>query len=214
MNKNKVFIIGGTGGIGQAIAPLIGYHTLTVGSKVLNLAKSQSIKSFVENEKPLSLVLLSVVNHNNMLHKYTDDNMDQLYEQLQVNITGTIELVCRALKYMREANYGRIILASSIVVKNPVAGTGIYAASKATYENLVKTIALENAEKDITANALRLGYINAGLFHTIPEHLRQEIVKKIPAGGPGGIECVAKTVEFILEANYLNGSVIELAGGL
>ena len=53
----------------------------------------------------------------------------------------------RALKDMRVKEYGRIILASSITVDKNVMGTAIYAAAKAYYENLIKTIALENASK-------------------------------------------------------------------
>ena len=53
---------------------------------------------------------------------------------------------------MRANNYGRIINLSSVVAQSGVMGTSAYAASKAGLNGMIKSIALENAQKNITIN--------------------------------------------------------------
>ena len=97
---------------------------------------------------------------------------------------------------MRANGHGRIILASSITVDKNVMGTSVYAAAKAYYENLVKTIAIENANKGITANCIQLGYMDGGLTYTLPEDFIQKTIKTIPSQRLGTGKEIAQTIDF------------------
>ena len=115
---------------------------------------------------------------------------------------------------MRKQNFGRIILASSITVDKNIMGTSIYAACKAYYENLVKTICLENASKNITANCIQLGYMDGGLTYTLPKEFLKETIKKIPSQRLGSPKEIAQTIDFIIKNEYINGTTVKLTGGL
>ncbi len=93
-------------------------------------------------------------------------------------------------------------------------GTGIYGATKAYYENLVKTIALENASKGITANCIQLGYMDGGLTYTLDSSFIEETLKAIPAKRLGTPKEIARTICFLIENEYVNGTTIKLTGGL
>jgi NAD(P)-dependent dehydrogenase (short-subunit alcohol dehydrogenase family) len=118
------------------------------------------------------------------------------------------------LPFMREQNYGRIINFSSVLAQKGVAGTSAYAASKAALWGMSKSIAAENAGKNITINCLNLGYFNLGMIEQVPEELQNELKKSIPTGDFGDPENIYKAVRFLIESNYVNGSSIDINGGL
>jgi NAD(P)-dependent dehydrogenase (short-subunit alcohol dehydrogenase family) len=206
--------IGGTGGLGSKIIQhLKNYEVISVGSSNVDLSNSEQIKNFVEQNDFDILVIFSNYNYNSFLHKYSD-SISELTKQIDINIKGNTQLISESLKKMRNKNWGRIIIASSVTVDKPIMGTGVYASCKAFFENLVKTIAIENASKNITANCIQLGYMDGGLLYTLPEDFLEKIKLEIPSKRIGSIEEIYKTLDFIINNEYINGKTIKLTGGL
>ena len=79
---------------------------------------------------------------------------------------------------------------------------------------MVKTIAIENATKGITANCIQLGYMDGGLTYTLPEDFIQKTIKGIPAQRLGTGKEIAQTIDFLIDNEYVNGTTIKLTGGL
>jgi NAD(P)-dependent dehydrogenase (short-subunit alcohol dehydrogenase family) len=211
----KIAFFGGSGGLGSQVIPYLQskYDVSSVGSIIVNLTKSDDIINYFNLNNPDIVVIFSNYNYNSFLHKYKDTE-DQLNKQIDINITGITKCLSYALDNMRKNNYGRIIIASSITVDKNIMGTSIYAATKAYYENLVKTICLENASKNITANCIQLGYMDGGLTYTLPEEFLQNTILQIPVKRLGTPEEIFKTVDFLIDNSYVNGTTIKLTGGL
>jgi len=211
----KVAFFGGTGGLGsQVVSYLKDYDVQSIGSLVVDFTKPNDIENYFYVNNDIDVVVIfSNYNYNSFLHKYID-NEDELNRQIDVNIKGVTKCVSRVLKDMRNRGYGRIILASSVTVDKNIMGTSIYAATKAYYENLVKTISLENASKGITANCIQLGYMDGGLTYTLSDDFIKDIIQKIPAKRLGAPSEIANTIKFLIETEYVNGSTIKLTGGL
>lgn len=116
---------------------------------------------------------------------------------------------------MRENKFGRIVNFSSIVGSSGMPGASHYAAAKAGVMGFTKSLSLELANKNITVNALALGYFNAGLIDSVSKDLQAEIIKKIPANRFGEEQDVGSAVKYLLspEAQFLTGQVIHLNGG-
>lgn len=211
----KVAFFGGTGGLGsQVVSNLEEYQVDTIGSRAVNFQNPYDIENyFHRNPETDVVVIFTNYNYNSFVHKYTDSE-DELKKQIDINILGVTKCISNALKYMRNRGYGRIILASSVTVDRNVMGTSVYAASKAYYENLVKTISLENASKGITANCIQLGYMDGGLTYTLPEDFIKETIDKIPSKRLGTPLEIANTIKFLIETEYVNGTTIKLTGGL
>lgn len=211
--KNIAFF-GGSGGLGtKVIEHLTEYNVDSISSKDVNLLNSSDIDTYLDKNNPDVVVVFSNYNFNSFIHKYNDNEKD-LYAQINVNIKGVTELVSKSLIGMRARGYGRIILASSITVDRNVMGTSIYAAGKAYYENLVKSISLENASKGITANCIQLGYMDGGLTYTLTDEFIQNIVGSIPCKRLGTSKEISDTIKFIINTEYVNGSTLKLTGGL
>lgn len=86
---------------------------------------------------------------------------DATFERmLDLNLRSAFWLFRAALPKMREAGAGRIIAVGSRAAVEPGAGVGAYSASKAALVALVRSIALENKDRGITANVVLPGAID------------------------------------------------------
>jgi NAD(P)-dependent dehydrogenase (short-subunit alcohol dehydrogenase family) len=212
----KISFFGGTSGLGSQVKTfLTDYEIDIVGSNKVNLEDVNSIDEYFNTNKDIDvLILFSNYNYNSFIHKYNERNHNELLKQININIIGITQSITRVLQSMRERGFGRIIIASSITVDRNVMGTGIYAASKAYMENLVKTISIENASKRITANCIQLGYMDGGLTYTLTPEFIETMVKSTPAKRLGKPEEIANTIKYLIDTEYVNGSTIKLTGGL
>lgn len=140
---------------------------------------------------------------------------DQFMQIVEDNLLTTFLCCKEFIPSMREAGFGRIVNFSSIVGATGVAGASHYSAAKAGVAGFTKSLALELAGKGITANALALGYFDAGMIHTIPDELQKTILSGIPAGRFGGRNDVGAAVEYLISpgSQFLNGQVLHLNGG-
>jgi NAD(P)-dependent dehydrogenase (short-subunit alcohol dehydrogenase family) len=214
--KRRVAFFGGTSGLGKLVQPYLSNFDLDiVSSKNVNLIDDKEISSyFKSNANTDILILFNNFNHNSFLHKYESENDLNLTNQISINITGITKCIIECLKLMRPKKYGRIILATSITAEIPVYGTSIYSACKSFQESIIKNIALENASLGITANCIQLGYMDGGLTYTLDQELRNQVISKIPARRFGSPDEIAKTIEFLINNEYINGTVIKLNGGM
>ena len=213
--KKRIAFFGGTGGLGKKIKPLLDdeFEVITIGSKDVDIKDKYQIKYFIKKNEFDILIIFSNYNYDSFLHKYCV-NIDEFDEQIDINIKGNFLLISESLKKMRNKNWGRIIIASSVTVDRPLIGTGIYSSCKSFFENIVKTIAIENASKNITANCIQLGYMDGGLLYKLPDEFIEKIKNEIPSKRIGNIDEISNTIKFIIDNEYINGSVIKLTGGL
>ena len=77
------------------------------------------------------------------------------------------------------------------------AGQTNYAASKAGLIGLTKSLARELASRNVTVNAVAPGFIETDMTAALPEAVRTEMAKDIPAGRAGQPEDVANAVAFL-----------------
>ena len=115
---------------------------------------------------------------------------------------------------MRLKEFGRIILISSVLSEKVVAGTALYSGSKCFIDNLVKTASVENISKGVTCNSLRLGYFDGGMCHRLPEKFVEPIKNSIGLKRWGSIEELHKTVDYLIETEYITGQNINISGGI
>lgn len=134
---------------------------------------------------------------------------------LDDNLTSTF-LACREfIPSMRQAGSGRIINVSSVVASTGAVGASHYCAAKGAINSYTKALSLELASKNITANALALGYFQYGLINQVNEQLQAEIKERIPMKRFGTGTDVGGYIRFLLsdESAFTTGQVIHINGG-
>jgi NAD(P)-dependent dehydrogenase (short-subunit alcohol dehydrogenase family) len=210
----NVLFFGGSGGIGQRLQESL--HS--VDGKFVSLSSSQcnvrdevAVRSVMDENPPGVIIYLSGVNSDGLIHK---QNWGQVYNQVQVNAVGFVNVLRHATPFMREERFGRVIYISSVLSNKSIPGTGIYSATKAFGDSIVKTYALENAKYGITANSIQLGYFEGGLTEKVPEKIMKSVLEKVPAKRLGtGLE-LADLVTYLVDNPFMNGANIPLTSGL
>jgi NAD(P)-dependent dehydrogenase (short-subunit alcohol dehydrogenase family) len=183
-------------------------------SKV-DIRNAVEVKEWLLNIKPTDekLVLLNCagINYNAVGHKADYEHWCNV---INVNLSGTFNVISQVLPLMRDRNYGRIINLSSVVAQMGIPGTSAYSASKSGMWGMTRALAVENAKKGITINSINLGYFNIGMISEVPEEYQVVIKSKIPTGRFGNPEEIWNTVQYIINNSYLNGTSIDINGGL
>ncbi|HVA21198.1 MAG TPA: SDR family NAD(P)-dependent oxidoreductase [Candidatus Micrarchaeia archaeon] len=131
---------------------------------------------------------------------------------LAVNLATAVHTLRAALPPMLAAGYGRVVVVSSVtgpLVSTP--GDAAYATAKAGLTGLVRTVALETAERGVTVNCVLPGWIATD--SSTPSELRAG--RHTPAGRPGTADEVAAAVEFLAgrAAAYVTGVGLVVDGG-
>jgi NAD(P)-dependent dehydrogenase (short-subunit alcohol dehydrogenase family) len=210
--KKKILLFGGTGGLGTKLISNIGdeYDCIVIGSKLCDVTNEESVKKFINNIDFDIIVYLSVKNIDGFIHKHSSENIDT---QISVNINGFLNVLRHSTEKMREKKFGRVIYISSVLSKNPIRGTGIYSASKAFCDNLIKTYSLENSKYGITANSIQLGYFDGGLTEKVPTEILDGVLKSIPLKRLGDVSEMSKLIKTIIDVEYINGTNLSITGG-
>jgi 3-oxoacyl-[acyl-carrier protein] reductase len=143
--------------------------------------------------------------------KLSSDDWRNAFEGLFVSAT---EAIGAAIPAMRERNWGRILLVTSIAAKEPINNFTLSNALRAGLHGLTKTLSREFAANGITVNALMPGY-------TMTERLAEanldldKITGVIPMRRIGRPEEFAALAAFLASdrASYITGQAIACDGG-
>ena len=140
------------------------------------------------------------------------EDFDAVY---RVNLRGSFLMTKYALKAMRPAGYGRILLVASIAGKEGNAGLGPYSATKAGVIGLVKSAGKEYAETGITINGLAPAVIRTAMVEGLKPEQVTYMTDKIPMKRCGTLEEVAALTAWIVspEASFNTGCIFDLSGG-
>ena len=214
----NVVIFGGTGGLGSGVTNILskfeGYQITSIGSKDVDITNFEDVKNFFSNKSYDVVINLSGFNFDIFAHKISSDNYNNIEKQIDTNIKGTINIISNCLPSMRENNFGRIITASSVLAEKPVISTSVYSGCKGFIDSFTRTVALENAIKNITCNSIQLGYFEAGLTWKIPKEFREILINEIPIKRLGTINELSNTIKYLIDTQYVTGTNIKINGGI
>lgn len=135
---------------------------------------------------------------------------------MNINAKGTLFAVQASLPYLKRAEFGRIILTSSIT--GPVtgyAGWSHYGASKAAQLGFMRSAALELAPYQITINAVMPGNIITEGLKDMGEDYLHSMAAAVPLKRLGTTKDIAYAALFLAskEAGYITGQTLVIDGG-
>ena len=140
----------------------------------------------------------------------------QWADVIRTNLDSLFNMTRPVIEGMRERKFGRIINISSINGQKGQMGQSNYSAAKAGLVGFTKALALENAFKGITVNAIAPGYIATEMVRAVPKDvLDSKIIPQIPVGRLGEAEEIARCVVFLAadDAGFITGSTLSANGG-
>ena len=185
----------------------------------LDVADPAAVERFwVETEAALSGGVQILVNNAGIRRDAIVGMMsaDDWNAVLDTNLSGSFHMSKYAVRSMMRRKYGRIVFVTSPAAEHGFAGQGNYAASKAGQIGLMRALAREVARKGITANCVSPGFVETEFLADVSEEVKKSHLAMVPLGRYGRPEEIAWAVVALCapEATYVNGSVLEVTGGI
>lgn len=238
---NKVVIVtGASRGIGRNIATTLakkGYIVIANYNKSENKAielqqnlekeniKIDIFKADVSNRDEVKKLVQFVINKYKKIDCVINNaGIDQVKMFLDItdadwnnmisnNLNSVFYMCQEVLPYMIHEKNGVIINISSIWGVTGASCESHYAVSKAGIDALTKSLAKEMGPSNIRINSIAPGFIDTEMNNNLNEEEKKEIKEEIPLQKIGKVEDVSRTVEWIIEDEYITGQVISVNGG-
>jgi NAD(P)-dependent dehydrogenase (short-subunit alcohol dehydrogenase family) len=237
-------VTGATQGIGRAIAARLAEEgcSVAINGRQLSERMSEAVSEtggiaapanisdaaqvadmIAEIERKLGPIDIFVANAAQMsMAPFLEQNDNQWWEQIDVNLTGHIDCIHHIIPAMRKKGKGHIIIISSNFGVLGWKNASGYAASKAGLMALGRYFAYDLSSYGIEVSVISPGVIDTPQLQVDADDLNislEEVhayyAKSIPAGRIGRAEEVAATVAFLLKDNSrgFSGQLIQINGG-
>lgn len=135
-------------------------------------------------------------------------------ETLASNLTGTFLTAREVAASMLQNKRGGVIVNVSSISRHGNPGQTAYAATKAGIDAMTVTWARELAPYKIRVVAIAPGFVRTPMTDRIPPLFLERIREQTPLQRFGEPEEFAHAVKFVIENDYLNGTVLDINGGL
>lgn len=132
---------------------------------------------------------------------------------MNVNLTGTFNVTRAIFSGMRERRWGRVVCMASIAGLLGGFGQTAYATTKMGVIGFARSVALEGARHNITANVIAPGIIGE---HVKLSPMYDRMVKRVAMQREGTPEDIADAIAFLCSerARYITGAVLTVTGGM
>ena len=137
-------------------------------------------------------------------------------EVINTNLSSVFDVTRLFIDSMAARGWGRVINISSIVGRIGNFGQANYAAAKAGLIGLTKTLAREYARKGVTVNAIAPGFVKTRMLDGIPDQAMKSVLDLTPVGRLGDPEEIAASVLYLASpsAGFVTGHVLDVNGGM
>lgn len=227
----NILVTGATHGIGKAIAKeMMGAdcHIYAVGRNLEALKKYDhycqcdlsgditEVENFIL-ENNIDILINNAGEYvYGAIDNMTPDDIEHIYN---LNLITPVRLISKAVPYMKEKKWGRIINIGSISGVMGEANASLYSSTKSGLFGLTRALGLELAEYNITVNTINPGWVDTSLGKISIEDSNftlTEIVDIIPQKRLVEPVEIAKLVKYLAsnDAKGITGQLINLCAGL
>jgi 3-oxoacyl-[acyl-carrier protein] reductase len=192
-----------------------GETAITVGADVADPAEVEAMAAEVHDRLGSIDVL---VNNAGITvdRKFEEMTYEDWNRVIDVNLGGTFNCTKAFFEDIKSADQGRLINISSVVGQQGNYGQANYATSKGGLFAFTRTLALELARHDSTANCVAPGFTETDMLEKVPDRVREKIRARIPLDRFADPADLVGMVRFLAsdESSYMTGQVLGINGGM
>ena len=159
-----------------------------------------------------------LVNNAGITVDRTFDNMtrEEWDRVMDVNLGGVFNATKVFYDDLKQADNGRLINISSVVGQQGNYGQANYATTKSGLFGFTRTIALELARYNTTANCVAPGFTKTDMLADVGEEIQDKIRQRIPLRRFADVDDIAGIVRFLAseKSDYMTGQVLGVNGGM
>lgn len=229
----RVLIIGGSSGIGFAVAKAAREEgaLVTIASSnpnklasalerlggddgtLLDVTDEAAVQAFFAGSGPLDHIVFTAADWGPVdQHEFSETDLDQAAQLFEVRFWGALRVVKHGAKHLSAG--GSITLTNGMAAHRPDKGMATSAAMAGAVEHLVLGLAVELAP--IRVNAVCPGAIHTEAFDAVPPEFREfqearlagQLLPRV--GTPA--EC-AEAYLYLMRGTYTTGQVLRVEGG-
>ena len=229
VKKNLILFFGSSGGIGQELEKLLKkkYNIISFYNKKKILKKNNTISKKINflQDKDINKItkIINLNKYKVVILNFASIKIDKLsfyiketdYKKtMEINVNAFLKIINKVIPFMMKNNWGRIINVSSTGGILGDKGAILYSMSKNATLSMMKVMSKEYGKFNITFNTLKLGNFNYGLFKKLNKEFRKKLLEKVPSKKTGNIKNILFAIDFLIKTDYVNGSSINIDGGL
>ncbi|APC12421.1 MULTISPECIES: SDR family NAD(P)-dependent oxidoreductase [Providencia] len=185
----------------------------------MDVANAQDFKATIEKIEQQYGALHYLVNNAGITGPHgvnvEDYPLKAWHDVVATDITGTFHGLKYSIPSILRSGGGAIVNLSACNGVTGIAGIAPYTAAKHAVLGLTRSVALENAQKDIRINAVGPGYVQTPNIERLPQATQEWMSSTHPMGRMATREEIANVVAFLLsdESSFMTGAFIPIDGG-
>ncbi len=156
------------------------------------------------------LVCAAGLAHYGLLSMTDEKTWDRLFA---VNVKGIYHCVNAAMGSFLQKQRGSIVTVSSMWGQVGASCEAAYSATKGAVIALTKALAKELGPSGIRVNCVAPGLILTDMCANLDEETLSCMAEETPLGRNGSAEDVAKAIEYLADAPFVTGTVLNVNGG-
>jgi 3-oxoacyl-[acyl-carrier protein] reductase len=191
---------------------------------ICDLRKSNEVSSLVSTifaEGPVDVLinnagyihsepLINLLNRDNPVH-----SIEQWNKTITLNLTTCFTVSGYVASHMAKKRSGGVIINVSSIAAKGNMGQTAYSAAKAGIEAMTKVWSKELGMFKIRVACIAPGFIDTPSTHgSLSEVVVDRWKKSVSIGRLGKLEEIGTAIQFIIQNDYVNGTVISIDGGL
>ena len=243
LDGKTAVVIGGTSGIGRAIAHGLAEAGADVVPTSRRIEQVEAAAAEIEERGRKSLRVVSDVSDRSSLQKVLDETLaafgkvdilvnsagrtkraptlefseEDWSDIIETNLTGTLRACQIFGGHMVERGYGRIINIASLSTFVALYEVAAYSASKAAVASLTKSLAVEWSARGVNVNAIAPGVFRTALNQKLLDESERgrEFQLRTPMKRFGKVEELAGAAVFLASdaASFVTGEILVVDGG-
>jgi NAD(P)-dependent dehydrogenase (short-subunit alcohol dehydrogenase family) len=232
-DNKRVVIVGGSSGIGFAVAEKVGLQGAdvvivssnaerveeairSIGGKArgqaVDVSDEKAVEGFFTNLGAFDHLVFTA-GDSLQLHGLADTDLKQARHAFELRYWSALAAVKYGSPHIRKE--GSIVLTTGIAGQRPQKGWVIAASVCGTIEALTRALAVELAP--IRINAVSPGVVRTNLWQNMGaaerEHLYETVGNSIPLGRVGEASEIARAYLFLMQEGFSTGQTVVVDGG-